>query len=172
MKFVGEDRLTQKRVRELLDYDPETGLLRWKVNRSNVAAGSVAGCEKRTYVMLSVDDTLYRAHRVIWLWMTGSWPKSFVDHKDLNKKNNAWGNLREATKSDNQANMPPSRANTSGLKGASRYRAGEKYGKPWQSSISKHGKTYHLGHFATAEQAHEAYMAAAERMFGEFARAA
>jgi hypothetical protein len=104
--------------------------------------------------------------------MTGRWPEPFVDHRDLNKHNNAWVNLREATKSQNQANVGIIASNKSGLKGVSRYRAGERYGKPWQACIGVNGKSKHLGHFATKEEAHAAYCEAASEIFGEFARAA
>lgn len=90
----------------------------------------------------------------------------------MNKHNNVWSNLRLATKSQNMANVGLIKSNTSGLKGASRYKAGEPYGKPWQASIRKDNKQYHLGHFATKEEAHAAYVAAAEKIHGEFARAA
>lgn len=163
---------TAERVRGLLDYDQITGILRWRCNVANVKAGSVAGCAKRTYVAISIDDVVYRAHQIIWLWMTGEWPQSFIDHEDTNKQNNAWLNLRQATKSQNMANRGPQKNSSSGLKGAHRYRAGDKYGKPWAGHIQVNGRGLHLGHFATAEEAHAAYVVAAKQHFGEFARAA
>ena len=164
--------LTQERLKELLNYDPETGEFTWREDRGGKKAGEPAGCKKRTYIAISVDDKVYRAHLLAWLYTTGEWPHPFLDHKDLNKHNNAFDNLREATKSQNMANVGLIASNKSGLKGVSRYRAGERYGKPWQASIRDNGKSKHLGHFANAEQAHAAYCAAAEIIFGEFARAA
>lgn len=164
--------LTQERLKQLLRYDPETGLFYWRENRGGRKAGEIAGCTKRTYTAISVDDRIYRGHLLAWLYMTGRWPDRFIDHKDLNKHNNAWTNLREATKSQNQANVGLIKSNKSGLKGVSRYRAGENYGKPWQSGIRVNGKSMHLGHFSTKEEAHAAYCSAAEKIFGEFARAA
>ena len=163
--------LTQERLKELLRYDPETGLFYWLQDRGVRKTGYVAGCTKRTYVAISVDNKIYRGHLLAWFYMTGEWPDPFVDHKDLNKHHNAWDNLREATKSQNMANVGKIKSNKSGLKGVSRYRAGEKYGKPWQASIGKDGKSKHLGHFATKEEAHAAYVVAAQNIFGEFARA-
>ncbi len=164
--------LTQERLKELLSYDPLTGVFLWRVKLSNKNPGDVAGCKKRVYIVISIDDVIYRAHHLAWLYMTGEWPNPFVDHRDLNKHNNVWTNLREATKSQNMANVGIIKSNKSGLKGVSRYRAGESYGKPWQACIGKDGKSRHLGHFATKEEAHAAYVAAAENLFGEFARAA
>ncbi|HXP66428.1 MAG TPA: HNH endonuclease [Steroidobacteraceae bacterium] len=165
-------KITQERLKELLSYDPLTGVFLWLVDRGGKKAGDVAGCRKRKYTVISVDDQIYRAHHLAWLYMTGEWPSSFLDHRDLDKHNNIWTNLRLATKSQNQANVGLIASNKSGLKGVSRYRAGEAYGKPWQASIGVNGKSKHLGHFPTKEEAHAAYVTAAENIFGEFARAA
>lgn len=165
-------RLTQERLKELLSYDPLTGVFLWLQDRGGKRAGDIAGCQKRTYTVISVDDQIYRAHHLAWLYMTGERPHPFIDHRDLNKHNNVWTNLRLATKSQNMANIGLIKSNVSGLKGVSRYRAGEAYGKPWQASIAKDGKSKHLGHFATKEDAHAAYVTAAEHLFGQFARAA
>ena len=68
-----KEKLTQKRVRELLDYAPETGLLTWKVNRRGSAkAGDVVKTVNGGgYVQLAIDSRSYLAHRVIWLWNYG-----------------------------------------------------------------------------------------------------
>lgn len=164
--------VTQERLKELLEYSPDTGLFYWRSDRGGKRAGDLAGCSKRAYVAISIDNRIYRAHHLAWLWMTGEWPTPFVDHRDLNKHNNAWANLRLATKSQNQANTGLIQSNKSGVKGVSRYRAGESYGKPWQANIQKDGRRIHLGHFHSKEDAAEAYRAAAENIFGEFARVA
>jgi hypothetical protein len=165
-------RPTQERLKELLEYSPDTGLFFWRQDRGGRRAGDIAGCKKRTYIVISVDDRVYRAHHLAWLYMTGEWPEPFVDHRDLNKHNNVWDNLRLATKSQNMANVGVIKSNASGFKGVSRYLAGEKYGKPWQACICVNNKSKHLGHFATKEEAHAAYCDAASKIFGEFARAA
>ena len=81
--------LTQKRLKELLKYDPETGHFFWLVDRGGIKAGDEDGCKKRAYVFVSVEDKIYRAHVLAWLYMTGSFPAEFIDHKDLNKQNNS-----------------------------------------------------------------------------------
>lgn len=166
--------LTQARLKELLHYDPETGDFTWRQDRGGRRSGQPAGCKssKRSYVAISVDDRIYRGHLLAWFYVTGEWPKPFLDHKDLNKKNNAFANLRIATKSQNMANRGAQKNSSSGLKGVSPYRAGEKYGKPWQATIQKDGRTIYLGHFESSELAHAAYSAAAVRLFGAFGRAA
>jgi hypothetical protein len=150
---------------------PTRGFFYWRIDRAGVKAGERAGCYRRKYLMLSIDGTLHRGHHLAWLWMTGEWPDRFIDHKNLDKHDNRFSNLRLATKSQNMANCPASKRNQSGLKGVSRYRAGERYGKPWQSGIQHQGKKIHIGHFATKHEAHAAYVARAEKLFGEFARA-
>lgn len=164
--------LTQERLKELLDYSPETGLFYWLIDRPPLRkAGDTAGALRDTgYISISVDDRACKAHQLAWLWMTGGWPPRFIDHRDTDKANNRWLNLRLATKSQNQANMRAPKNNKSGFKGVSRYRAGDRRGLPWQASIGKDGKSFCLGHFETAEQAHMAYAIAARKLFGEFAR--
>ncbi len=76
-------------------------------------------------------------------------------------------NLRLATRAQNARNARRSRANTSGFKGVSWHAGGQK----WQAMIWAGGKNKHLGHFTTPESAHQAYVEAADRLFGEFARA-
>src|SRR6266704_128840 len=98
--------LTQQRLKELLSYDPLTGVFLWRVKRCNKMPGDVAGCNKnRNYTVVYVEGKSYRAHRLAWFYMTGEWPATFLDHRDMNKHNNAWENLRLATKSQNQANI-------------------------------------------------------------------
>lgn len=164
--------LTQERLKELLIYDPETGIFCWRIDRGGRPIGSIAGCASHAYIRISVDYKSYRAHHLAWLYMTGAMPIRFVDHRDTNKQNNIWTNLRSATKSQNQANIGLIKSNKSGLKGVSRYKAGDRRGKPWQASISCDGHNRSLGHFSTKEEAHAAYIKAAEHLFGEFARAA
>lgn len=163
----------QERLKELLSYDPLTGVFLWKVDRSNIKRGTLAGrYDKAGYIRIGIDGREYRAHRLAWLYMTGEWPEIFLDHRDMDKNNNAWSNLRLATKSQNAANIGPLKSNTSGIKGVSFHSGGAKGGKPWQANITKNGKAMGLGIFATKEEARAAYAAAAERLFGEFARAA
>src|SRR4029077_7784972 len=81
------DDLNQNLVKALFSYDPEEGLLRWR-NPSGrygrIPAGSIAGgtTNAEGYRYVSINGTIYRASRLIWLYMTGEWPKSQIDHKD------------------------------------------------------------------------------------------
>lgn len=155
--------LTQERVKELFLYAPESGELSWRVAPVQVRKNSSI----RTYKLFGVNGRSYRAHRLIWLYMTGKWPTYFIDHKDGNHLNNRWENLREATPQQNVRNQRKGKG-TNRLKGASFDTAR----KLWFSSIKLNGKTIALGRFQTDVEAHKAYVAAAQKYFGEFARAA
>jgi hypothetical protein len=159
--------LSQERLRALLHYDPETGRFTWIApSGRRVKAGSIAGCKTCGYIAIRIDGRRYMAHRLAWLYQTGQWPTCVVDHKNGERHDNRWSNLREATPSQNRANMRKLDRNTSGHKGVTRHRA------KWAAQIHVGGKHFHLGVYVSAAEAAEAYNAAAKQFFGEFARAA
>lgn len=155
------------RVRELLDYDASTGILRWKTKRHGTASvGSQAGSiNSKGYRCVKIDGKLYQAHRVAWALVNGEWPAQAIDHKNRNRDDNRIDNLRLATNSQNTANSKRPAHNTSGLKGVTWHKQRQK----WAAQIRKDGKNLHLGLFASAEEAHQAYIKAANENFGEFA---
>lgn len=118
--------------------------------------------------MLGVDGRLYLGHRVAHLYMTGEWPTALVDHKDRATSDLRWDNLRPASKSQNGANMAGRSKRPGALKGACWDRSRGR----WRASIEVNYKKIFLGRFETAEEAHSAYVDAAQKYFGEFARAA
>ena len=174
--------LTPDRLRELLSYDPETGIFRWKKRSAGTPregtwntryAGKVAGrvrteiAKSRTsYVMISVDNRTHRAHRLAWLYVHGEWPVGEIDHRDCNGLNNAIGNLRVSDLSGNKTNCGLRSHNTSGIKGVSWDRCRKK----WRADIMAGGHRRALGRFDSIELARAAYDAAALRLHGEFAR--
>jgi hypothetical protein len=147
------------RVRELLDYDAFTGVFVWRVrrnNNNNARQGAVAGTLNMGYVVIAVDDRLYQAHRLAWLWTHGAWPAGHIDHIDGNKANNALANLRDVTRNVNQQNRKRAKRNsTSGFLGVSWYAPSRK----WRAQIGLAGKTWNLGLFTTPEDAHARYLA-------------
>lgn len=160
------NQITQERVRQVLDYDPETGEFIWKMSGKGRGISRPAGTiTKHGYVAISIDGKKYFAHRLAWLCIHGEIPH-IIDHIDLNGKNNRINNLREASKSQNEANRKRSAGNTSGYKGV--YPRGNS-GK-WFSRIHVSNKMISLGTFNTPESAHEAYKRASIKYFGEFAR--
>jgi HNH endonuclease/AP2 domain len=166
---VKKSELTQERLRELLRYDPKTGEFRWRAGKKpNPRAGRIAGCRQQSDSWsIRIDGRRYQAHQLAWLYMRGEWGRPVIDHRDGNPLNNRWSNLRLSTYSDNAANRGRMRSNTSGFKGAVFDPRTDK----WRALISKDGRRYCLGRYATAEEAHAAYVAKALELFGEFARA-
>ena len=161
---------TVARIRELLSYDPETGSLTWLASAGQRAiVGAKAGCldKESGYIRVRIDNVLYYAHHLAWVLMTGDWPATpRTDHKDRVRSNNKWGNIREATHSENRFNSGVSSHNKSGFKGVSWCtRAGR-----WRATIEASGRYYSLGLFSIKEDAHVAYCEAARRLHGEFAR--
>lgn len=159
---------TQDLLHALLNYDPLTGIFTWRsvvAPQTRIKVGCNAGTiSAHGYLVIGIDRRQYPAHRLAWIYMAGALPAHQVDHKDKDRTNNRWSNLREATHSQNQMNKRSSRK-TSGLKGTT-YSA---HRRKWQAQIRHNKKTFSLGYFATTELAHQAYREAAARMFGEFA---
>lgn len=160
--------LTAARLRELLLYDPLTGEWTWLQTRGrNVPEGSRAGADRGGYRYIQVDGNHYASSRIAFLFMTGKFPADFVDHKNLNRSDDRWENLREATKAENGANRPLNRNSSSGFKGVS----WDKGCNKWSAKIGFGGRKHHLGVFDAPEDAYAAYLLAAQKRHGQFARA-
>lgn len=154
--------LSAERLRELLHYQPETGLFMWLTSRGGaVKAGALAGTLNTWgYAQIKIDGRLHLAHRLAWIYMTGKWPEKDIDHVNRVKSDNRWVNLREVTASQNMQNRLMYRNNTSGFRGVSWSRQANR----WQARIKVSGKLIHLGYCNTPEAASVVYKAAAERM--------
>jgi hypothetical protein len=150
--------LTQERLKDVLNYDPETGVFVWiKQASSNALIGSVAGTpHSEGYCHIQIDGAKILAHRLAWLYMTGAFPPNDIDHIDRNPANNRFANLRAVTKSENQHNRKKNRTNTSGFKGVYYQKSRGK----WKANIGLNGVIKHLGTFFTPEEASAAYLAA------------
>jgi hypothetical protein len=161
--------ITLTRLREVLHYDPATGVFTWlKTLSKRRSAGLSAGSLRSDgYIVIKIDDVRTRAHRFAWLYMTGAFPKEQIDHINGVRNDNRWCNLRAATRAQNLANARLAVTNTSGMKGASWHRAAQK----WHAQIRVDGRRIHIGLFDTAQDAHAAYMAKARELHGSFARA-
>lgn len=162
-----KEELTAEKARELLSYDPGTGVLTWRAPRShNVKPGDTTGCPMGNYLGLAIGRRTYRAHRIAWLIYHGEWPSGQIDHVDGDFRNNRIANLRLADCSQNGANSRRPKNNTSGHKGVTWRKS---LGK-WQAHIGVRGKKLHLGFYDTSEEAAAAYRRAAREYFGQFAR--
>jgi hypothetical protein len=147
------------RLRELLDYDADTGRFVWRVKRTaQFPVGSVAGhVGAQGYRCITIDRRFYQAHRLVWLHVHGVWPVAQIDHRNGIRDDNRICNLREATNTFNCQNRRGPRKNgTSGFLGVSWYKASCK----WMASIRVNGTQIHLGYFSTPEEAHAAYLSA------------
>ena len=162
--------LTAERLRALIDYDPETGVFTRRISRKKARKGTVAARPHSgtRYLIVSLDYKVHLAHRLAWLHVYGEWPDGDIDHVDTDPTNNAIGNLRLATKSQNNANRRLSAKSASGFKGVTWHAKKRK----WQAQIKLPGRNLYLGIYGTPEAAHAAYIQAANEYFGEFARAA
>jgi len=146
----------------LYAYEPETGLLRWKVDTKRARAGDCA-CHaiSEGYLYCRIFGRRYRAHRVVWLMHHGYFPKE-VDHRNRNRKDNRIGNLREATRPQNAGNRVDMLRPNAGVK-----KRKDRKGV-FIAQICINGKRHYLGQFADEASANAAYVKASREMRGNF----
>lgn len=163
--------LTHERLKELLDYDPETGVFMWRSGtggKGRPFASRRAGTfNTEGYLRIQVDGKFYQGSYLAWLYMTGETPTDQIDHKDKNTSNDAWGNLRLATQAQNKANSGVYKNNKLGIKGVRIHRNGR-----YEARLRVDGELKYLGCYRALEEAKAVYDAAAQHAFGEFARSA
>ena len=148
--------ITQDRLKELLNFNENSGLFTWNVRRCGRAEkGAIAGSTNAIgYIQIQVDGKNYLAHRLAWLYIHGVFPTSDIDHINGNRADNRLANLREATRSENKQNQRNANCNnSSGTFGATWH----KQTKKWKAQIMLNGKNYHIGLYDTKEEAHMAY---------------
>lgn len=152
--------LTADSLRGILSYNESTGVFIW------TASGKIAGYkENNGYVRITIGGRRYLAHRLAWLYVKGAWPDELLDHIDMNRSNNAFGNLREASYSQNKYNSGVHKKSVSGIKGVRLHESGR-----YQARICVKGKIIHLGLFSSIQEAKNARIDAANRHCGEFVR--
>ncbi len=160
--------LTQQRLKEVLNYDSETGIFTWKTHIQKNHIDKEAGWNKDGYICIDIDEKKYRAHRLAWLYVYGNFPKN-LDHINGIRNDNRIENLRECSQSQNAANQCIRKDNQLKIKGVS-FSKDCKRKKPFMARLIKNGKYVYRKRFATREEAKAAYDAAAVEHFGEFAR--
>lgn len=163
--------LTQERLKELLHYDPATGIFTWRrAFRGGVRADGVAGtliknkARTQTYRRIYVEGRRRMAHALAWLYVYGE-EAAILDHIDRDGLNNRIDNLRICDKSQNGANSGKKRSNTSGYKGVTWSRNRGK----WVAQLTVRRKQICIGYFDDPVEAHSAYASKAKELLGDFA---
>lgn len=158
--------LTHERLQQILNYDPETGVFTWRISpRYRIPHGSRAGfIGGKGYRSICINNRTYRCNRLAWFYMTGVWPVQQIDHKNGDKTDDSWGNLRPATNAQNQWNVPPRKDNSSGMTGVYWFKPKQR----WTAMLFINGKRKFLGSFKTKDEAIEARRQAAIAEHGEF----
>lgn len=162
-----DDEIIAARVRELLHYDPATGVFTRKIRlaqRHKVGDRAdflITGGNNEGYCRVSFDSKRYLAHRVAWLYVYGKWPELDIDHINGDKVDNRLENLRDVDRSTNLQNQRRARKdNKSGLLGVTTFIPSKK----WRASVHMNGKRIHVGLYDSPEEAHQAYLVAKRQM--------
>jgi hypothetical protein len=167
-KFLDKEKTIDQTVLKLLfNYDPETGILSRKVRTTNsIQVGNIAGTTPKHNLpnKVSVNNRLYKTHRVIWLWFYGELPE-MLDHIDHDKNNNRISNLRPASKVANSLNRKVNSHNTSGFKGVGWSNQMNK----WFAKLKIAGRQKVIGFYTDRYDAACAYNYGAQLYYGEFA---
>lgn len=167
--------VTQQRLLELFDYNPETGQFIFKQRPreefydfrafrtfQGKCVGKVAGWRHVAgYTSIRVDGGSYLAHRLAWLYCHGEWPPHEIDHKNGDRADNRLQNLRPATKKENSRNQSLRITNKSGVNGV----IWDKRKKAWRADVTYNSRFIYLGQFKTIEEA-AAARKAGERVLG------
>ena len=150
--------ITQLELKEVLNYDQDTGIFTWLQSKSRVKAKTIAGSkQKYGHLAVKINNKNYYLHRLAWLYMYGKFPNNMIDHINGIPDDNKIKNLRDVTNTVNQHNQKNAHANScSGLLGAS----WNKRNKAWKAQIKHQGEVIYLGLYETAKSAHDAYIKA------------
>ena len=154
---------SQKFLLECFDYNPDTGVLRWKVRprehfkkqcdfntwNTKYAGTRVKYLASNGYLRVSINGKRHAAHRVIWLIMYNKLPKYELDHINHDRTDNRIVNLREVTARENKKNYSKRTDNTSGVTGV----CWDKRRSKWLARIYINKNEKHIGYFVNIEEA-------------------
>lgn len=159
--------ITQDILKSHIKYEPDTGKFYYLIDKPKAVKGSEAGkSTNHGYKRIMINNKRYFAHKLAWLYIYGYFPIERIDHINGDTKDNRIENLRLATHSQNMQNSKIPVTNKSGYKGVSWYK---NYNK-WIAQISVNNKKINLGYFENVVDAANAYVQAAKKYHGEFAR--
>lgn len=152
--------LTQARLKELLHYNPDTGVFTRITGVSGHSVGLRVGSNHGMgYRSVGVDRIRYYEHRLAWLYMHGEFPEHQIDHINHDTSDNRIENLRRVTNIENQRNRSMSKNNTSGIMGVSFCKQTSK----WVAEIKVNYRKINLGRFNTIQEATRAREAANDK---------
>jgi hypothetical protein len=168
------EALTAAYLRSILHYNPETGVFTWRIDFGRwgqLKAGTRADYPARSngvyrYNRINIGRHRIYAHLAAWIYMTGEWPKLQIDHRDTNKTNNRWLNLREASPSENGCNVSLKTNNKSGEKNVS---WSNTYNK-WEVILYKDKKRIYAGRYADINVARSVAREKRAKLHGAFAK--
>ena len=150
-------RLTAERLRELLNYCPETGVFTWRIKPcSRISVGAVAGSASHGYLEISIESERFLAHRLAWLYTHGVWPAFQIDHLNGQRSDNRIANLRDVEPRINCQNQRKAKGDNklSGRLGVYFDRGSQK----WRPKIQVDGKQIYGGSYASVDEAASAYI--------------
>lgn len=157
---MAESDLTAERLRQVLHYDPETGLFKSIGPNTHKRRVGVNECG---YIRVWIDGKMRRAHRLAWLYMTGEWPLA-IDHINGDGCDNRWANLRSVSVKVNNENVRDARRNNvSGMLGVSTTANG-KFSASIKTRLGGQWMSIYLGTWDDAEVAHAVYLDAKRRL--------
>lgn len=134
--------INQSVLKARLRYNYKTGEFRWiRDHKHKKLAGVVAGYKNNGYISITLNGKQYMAHRLAWLYTTGSFPKNSIDHINGIRSDNRMANLRDVTCAENSKNQKIACNNTSGFKGVEWIPSRNK----WRALISSDGKKINVG---------------------------
>lgn len=177
--------LSKTKLWKLLDYDPITGIMRWKYrttamypddlwnsreNWNRRFAGKIAGHPtSKGYLRIGLGQWQYTIHVLAWIMMKGKPPLYQVDHENRKKADNRWINLRDIPGYANTQNVGKRKNNKTGYKGVMLHKMSSTARPIYHASITARRKTYHLGLFTCPKKAYRAYCCAAKKLHGKYA---
>ena len=164
-KLLASEAITQELLKELFNLVDGELIYKVRTNPRTLVGAKAGNTSGAGYLSVKLAGKRHYIHRLVWLYTTGEWPSTELDHIDGDKLNNRFSNLRQASRMENLRNSRLQANSTSGYRGVTRLVGGK-----WQAQANVAGKYVYLGSYATALEASMAYETFAKANHGEFYR--